>query len=322
MTFNNTNDVYVLDDTPQEIKREKKYVSKLFFRIVTSSVCAYILIILITGLLRFFPIDVYDDSFISLLLNDLYTILAIFIFIILSRKLTPQKPVVMRKMTVFEFFSFVIISIFLMFSGSVIGNIVSAYVGEITDTEMTNVVEEIVSGYPIWQIFVAVVIIAPVTEEFLFRKLIITRVTRYGTNFAVIFSGLVFGAFHGNFYQFFYASAVGILLSYVYCVYGKLRFCILIHAILNFFGSVIPLYISQSGAGYETVQNFVAYAYTLLTMISFPVGIFFMVSYMKRLKFFTVSGILIHPERTLSKNAGFITYVILTVILFVISIFA
>ena len=182
------------------------------------------MVLLLTAVLQFASSVIYDDSFVFLLLNDLYTAVAIAIFSLISRKRIPQKPVIMEKMTFGKFLAFVIIAVFLMISGSAMGNIVSAYLGKITDKEVTNYVEELVTGFPLWQIFIAVVIIAPITEEFLFRKLILTRVTKYGTTFAVLFSGMVFGAFHGNFYQFFYASAIGILLSYIYCVYGKLRY--------------------------------------------------------------------------------------------------
>ncbi|MBR5507406.1 MAG: CPBP family intramembrane metalloprotease [Clostridia bacterium] len=322
MSFNDANEIIVVDDMPDEIKREKKYVSGLFFRIVISSVAAYISIILIVKLIHSFFPKVYDNSFASLLVNDLYTVCTILVFSLLSRRLIPQKTVVMDKMTFKSFVSLVIISFFLMITGSIVGNVVSAYVGKIINIEMVNVVDEIVSEFPAWQIFIAVVIIAPITEEYLFRKLIITRVTKYGTTFAVLFSGILFGTFHGNFYQFFYASAIGILLSYVYCIYGKLRFCILIHSIMNFFGSIVPLYISNNALESGTITSIITYAYSLLMMLSPPLGIFLLISYFKRFRFFTVSGVLIHPEKTLLKNIGFIIYIVVTLIFFALSIFA
>ncbi len=321
MDVNSIEEMGVLDDMPQEVKRERKYVSSLFFKIVISSVGAYIMVILLTAILQFASDVIYEHSFVSLLLNDLYTVVAIAIFLLISRKQIPQKPVVMEKMTFGKFLAFIIISIFLMISGSAIGNIVSAYLGKITDKDVINYVEQLIMGFPVWQIFIAVVIIAPITEEFLFRKLILTRVTKYGTTFAVLFSGIVFGAFHGNFYQFFYASTIGILLSYIYCVYGKLRFCILIHAIINFVGSVVPLYISDIDLGNQIIPSIVSLIYALLILVSIPAGIILLISYLKRLKIFTVGGILIHPGRTLSKNIGFIIYILVTMISFAISIF-
>jgi membrane protease YdiL (CAAX protease family) len=41
-----------------------------------------------------------------------------------------------------------------------------------------------------------------------------------------------------NFYQFFYALFVGVIISYVYTLTGKLRYCIALHALVNFVGTI------------------------------------------------------------------------------------
>ncbi len=87
------------------------------------------------------------------------------------------------------------------------------------------------------------VILAPLLEEYIFRKQIIDRTKIYGEKTAVILSGLLFGLFHTNMFQFFYAFFVGILFAYIYVRTGRLRYPVLIHGIVNFFGSVIAPYI-------------------------------------------------------------------------------
>ena len=46
----------------------------------------------------------------------------------------------------------------------------------------------------------------------MFRKLLIDRIVPFGQRVAVVVSGLAFGLFHGNFYQFFYAFSLGAVL--------------------------------------------------------------------------------------------------------------
>ncbi|MBO6055192.1 MAG: CPBP family intramembrane metalloprotease, partial [Oscillospiraceae bacterium] len=54
----------------------------------------------------------------------------------------------------------------------------------------------------------------------------------------VIISAVMFGLFHGNFSQFFYAFAVGLVFGYVYLRTGKIRYSIALHIFVNFMGSV------------------------------------------------------------------------------------
>ena len=51
----------------------------------------------------------------------------------------------------------------------------------------------------------------------------------------------MFGLFHGNFTQFFYAAALGLLFAWVYIRTGKIIHTIAMHFMLNFWGSAMPL---------------------------------------------------------------------------------
>jgi len=83
------------------------------------------------------------------------------------------------------------------------------------------------------------VILAPLIEEYIFRKQIIDRTRRYGEKLAVFLSALMFGLFHLNLFQFFYAFGVGWLFGYIYLRTGRLRYPVLLHGIVNFMGSVV-----------------------------------------------------------------------------------
>ena len=62
----------------------------------------------------------------------------------------------------------------------------------------------------------------PVSEELIFRGAGLRTFEKYGKIFAILMSSLLFGLFHGNFPQFFFATFVGIIFSYVTLEYSIL----------------------------------------------------------------------------------------------------
>lgn len=75
-------------------------------------------------------------------------------------------------------------------------------------------------------------ILAPVTEEILFRGLIQRTMRPFGKKFAILVSSLTFGLFHGNLLQAPYAFAVGLVLGYVAVEYNIL-WAMVLHMINN-----------------------------------------------------------------------------------------
>ena len=75
-------------------------------------------------------------------------------------------------------------------------------------------------------------ILAPVTEEILFRGLIQKTLMPYGRNFAIFVSAFTFGLFHGNLVQSPFAFLVGLVLGYVAAEYS-IAWAMLLHMINN-----------------------------------------------------------------------------------------
>ncbi|MCH5200984.1 MAG: CPBP family intramembrane metalloprotease [Oscillospiraceae bacterium] len=82
--------------------------------------------------------------------------------------------------------------------------------GEIPDAMAGSLPDDGQSGSA-WIFILFVVIIAPVCEELIFRKLLLQPLRGCGDMFAAVASAFIFGAIHGNFDQFPYAFAVGLL---------------------------------------------------------------------------------------------------------------
>ncbi|MGN0670438.1 MAG: lysostaphin resistance A-like protein, partial [Oscillospiraceae bacterium] len=64
-------------------------------------------------------------------------------------------------------------------------------------------------------LFVQMVVIAPLFEEFWFRGMVLESLRPYGNGVAIFISALLFGLTHANFAQFFYAALMGIFLGYI-----------------------------------------------------------------------------------------------------------
>ncbi len=131
---------------------------------------------------------------------------------------------------------------FFAIAGNLIGQLITLIMNTISKTDTSVSVDELLSELPLWCIFLVMVIAAPVFEELVFRKLMIDRFGIYGDKLAIIVSAITFGLFHGNFGQFFYTAAVGLVWGYVYAKSGRLRYSVIMHMIMNFVGGFLPSY--------------------------------------------------------------------------------
>ncbi len=85
-------------------------------------------------------------------------------------------------------------------------------------------------------------VIAPVGEEFLFRKLLHDKIGRYGVRTYMLVGAFIFAMFHANLSQFLYAFVLGAIFCYIYAYTGKLICTIALHISINFVGTfLMPL---------------------------------------------------------------------------------
>ncbi len=135
--------------------------------------------------------------------------------------------------------------------GNFAGQILMQGVQAVTGTPQENPVTDLISEMNPWMVFLSTVVVAPVMEELMFRKLLIDRIVPYGQKTAVLVSGIAFGLFHGNFYQFFYACILGIIFAYLYSSTGRVRYTIVLHMVINLAGGVLPVVILQGIDGFS-----------------------------------------------------------------------
>ncbi len=146
-----------------------------------------------------------------------------------------EKP----RFTLPQFLPAVVITLGVMYIGNYIGTFVMSVLSAVTGYPYANALNSMVSESPLWVTVLCTCVCAPIGEEFLFRKLLIDRTRRYGDGVSILFSGLMFGLFHGNLFQFFYAFLLGMIAAYLYTRTGKLLWSIALHAVANLVGGVL-----------------------------------------------------------------------------------
>ena len=136
----------------------------------------------------------------------------------------------------------------LMWLGSLIGTNINDMVYALTGRDPVGMVDESFSQMPMAAIVLGACIIGPLCEELVFRGLLAGRLARYGQKPGAFISALLFGLYHANLEQFFYAFLLGLLLAYVYYRTGLLRVSVALHMVLNFFGAVVSLLLPDCAA--------------------------------------------------------------------------
>ena len=108
------------------------------------------------------------------------------------------------------------------------------------------------------------IIIAPITEEILFRGILLKELEKYNYKLAILGTSLLFGIAHLNGRGMLGAFFIGVLLGYVAQNYS-LKYCILLHMIYN--GTVVfeELYMHTK---FNTLISLVVFAIVLIGFVS------------------------------------------------------
>ncbi len=81
--------------------------------------------------------------------------------------------------------------------------------------------------------FIGAAVVAPLTEEFAMRGVVLGALRKYGDGFAILVSALLFGLMHGNFVQIPFAFVVGLALGFAVVKTGSVWTGVIIHFINN-----------------------------------------------------------------------------------------
>lgn len=226
-----------------------------------------------------------------------------------------------------------------------IGNFIGSILSDLfSNGKAQNSIDELTQSLDPVSLLLFTVIIAPIFEEWLFRRLLIDHTQQYGEKTAILLSAFAFGMFHGNLFQFFYAFGFGLLLAYAYVRTGKLRYTIAMHMTFNFFGGFLPqmTFLAMSKSTANAVNSDIvggmkkAFAaghggevtpfliYLIFDIVMFIVGIVVAILERKKLVFYRAPEELPRGTRvkTVLGNPGIVVFIVLCVLEMITALFA
>ena len=332
-----------MDEMIYDLNGAKRSFSRIGFALAAILVVGMVTQVVISAVILVFlgsNSSVLSSSWVMWLLSFLpLYLVAIPVGLLILRRLPAQRPEEHR-LGFGNAVVFFLISVFIMYTGSIIGTMLSMV---LSGGEATNATAELaMDNHPLKVLFM--VILAPVLEEFVFRKQLIDRTRRYGEKTAVMLSAVTFGLLHQNLFQFFYAFGLGLLLAYIYLRTGRLRYSAILHAVINFMGSVLApwvlnlvdqevlLAMESSLPTDETLAQYmdvlpgllVMSGYVMLLIAMFIAGLVLFIIKCRRLVWRESEAQLPRGTalRTVYCNGGMVLYMLLCLIMIVFSLFA
>ena len=144
------------------------------------------------------------------------------------------------------FIKFFLISYFIMVLLNLFTTGFLWIVGNFKEADVVNPLESVLSNSSIWATIIFAGILSPIIEEVLFRGVMLNKLRTYGDKIAIITTALLFGLFHENFSQFFYAVGLGMIFAYVTLKTGTIKYSVGLHIMINMMGSVIGTQVLNS----------------------------------------------------------------------------
>ena len=228
-----------------DLRQERKYCARLGWALTLTMICAIVWQVGLMGLMLAGRLAGGMSTYMLLALVGYY-LPALPLSYWLCRRIPVTAPV-RRPLTVRLLVRWFVIGIGLMWVGSLTGSWLNDLVYQVAHLETVDLVTETFNEMPLSVVLVGACVLGPLCEELLFRGLLAGRLARYGQKPAAFISALLFGLYHANLSQFFYAFLLGLLLAYAYFYTGKLKTSVVLHMLFNFYGSFIVFLLPEDG---------------------------------------------------------------------------
>lgn len=191
----------------------------------------------------------YDSSILIFFNLILRFILGYPLMLCLIHLVEKGKPIPQKKMKAGSIF----IAFFMAYAMAMIMNIIGLLLTSIINAfqsgvDTTNLQDTLLALPSVWLVLF-VCVGAPVFEELIFRKALVDRAIYCGEDIAIAMSGVMFGLFHGNLNQFVYAAALGAFFAFIYVRTGKIRYTMILHAMVNGMATIGTLLLKMFSEG-------------------------------------------------------------------------
>lgn len=214
-----------------------------------------------------------------------------------------------RGLTLKQFLICLSVTFALMYMGNMIGIGITDLIGIVKQNPVINPIENLITNSNLWINLIIISIIAPIFEELFFRKFLIDRTLKYGAGISVFLSALMFGLFHGNLSQFFYAFFLGGFFAFVYIKTGNIIYPIVLHIAANLSGSVIGIIMQGliDSMGSTAIGGAITLAYLGVLLILVIVGQWYIITSYGKVK--KLKNNIENPFKTSLLNVGMILFI-------------
>ena len=262
----------------EKLNIHKKFFSKIGANYLILGIMAIVLQIILVNIISVInPEYLHDINIVTVISSLCNYILPFPIFYWLMKKLDDVE-IEKAGISVKTFILYTGITITLMWIGNMAGLIITMLLSGAMQSDIANPVQQLINSADIWINLLVISIFAPICEEILFRKFLIDRTIKYGAKVSIILSAVLFAFFHGNLNQFFYAFLMGGFFAYVYIRTGKITYTIILHAIVNFMGSVMSLILANSVTNIQITPNpvdaVIILGYIVIILSFFLIGLY------------------------------------------------
>lgn len=301
----------------------KKFFSKIGFNYLIFGLVSLIIQIIVINIIGGVNHNILSDINILAIISSICNYILPFpLFFYLMRKIEKQN-LEKQSLSLKKFLLYLAITFTLMWIGNLVGVAVTSLIGNLFQIDISNPVEYLINSSDIWLNLLLISIIGPIFEEIFFRKFLIDRTIKYGARASIILSAVIFGFFHGNISQLFYAFLLGGFFAYVYIKTGKIIYTIALHIIVNLMGSVVSLFVSESvnaltANTYGTIDLLIIILYFLIIVSALFAGILSLLMFRKgKFNGSKTQIALKHPLRTSLLNPGMICFILFYILIIV-----
>ena len=277
------NSFVITDDTEKELQRKKersrlrRYSLSAGLMVVASSilftVISYCLVWFIKslGTSLYFPkdIDTVPNDIISSLTSLTAFLITGLVFLKVNKS-SLSEALPFNKVRPFKFFALIVIG----FSVCMFSNVLTSAFMEVVWSFGLNPMsyhasggEAINSPIEIILALLSTAVVPAISEEFVFRGVMLSSLRKFGDGFAVLATALLFGFMHGNLVQIPFAFIVGLVLGFVTVSTNSMLPAMLIHALNNSY-SVLNDILYQNYTDYSMTSEGV-YLILLSIIITF-----------------------------------------------------
>lgn len=232
----------------ETLQQSKRHFSKLGWMLFFGALLCFFTQYLPVRLVQQLSPGLLEDSNLSLIISMLPLYLfGMPLMAFLIRRL-PADQIAVHKLNIRQWLLAFCICYGLMYVSNLMGIFTTEIIGILKGSAVENVVAELVAELSPWAAVPFMVVLAPIFEEYIFRKLIIDRTIHYGEGIAIVVSAFLFALFHGNLNQFAYAFVLGLFWGFLYAKTGSVKYTIWMHMCINFLGSVPGMLMMRSEA--------------------------------------------------------------------------